>query len=142
MSLLEQDIIKKGRVDEKTVKQLEFEAGGNNQEYKMEGICDNAVYARESEAGHLLGLYYLVSWKSYPEDESTWKPALVVQHLRKLVSIFHKDHSNKPTAISSPIDLAPPMAKRNAPPNVNGKRKRGRPVGSVWKKVKHQPAAY
>ena len=37
----------------------------------MEGICDNTVYARESEMGHLLGLYYQVSWKSYPKDKST-----------------------------------------------------------------------
>ena len=61
VSLLDQDTTRKGRVDEKTVEQLEFKAGGNNEEYEVEGICDSAVYARESEAGHLLGLYYLVS---------------------------------------------------------------------------------
>ena len=81
MSLLEQDNTRKGRVDEKTAEQLEFEAGSDNKEYEVEGICDSAVYARQSEAGHLLGLYYLVSWKSYPEDESTWEPVLKVQHL-------------------------------------------------------------
>ena len=48
-------------MDEKTAEQLEFKIGGNNKEYKVEGICDNAVYARESKAGHLPGLYYLVS---------------------------------------------------------------------------------
>ena len=125
MSLLEQNTTRKGRVDEKTVEQLEFEAGGDNKEYEVEGIHDSAVYAKESEAGHLLGLYYLVSWKGYPEDKSTWEPASAVQHLRKLVSTFHKDHPDKPTATSPPIDLALPMAKRTAPPNVNGKRKRG-----------------
>ena len=46
MFLLELDTTKKGRVDEKTAKQLEFEAGGNNKEYKVEGICDSAVYVR------------------------------------------------------------------------------------------------
>ena len=51
----------KGRVDEKKAEQLKFEAGGNNEEYKVESICDSAVYARESEASHLLGFYYLVS---------------------------------------------------------------------------------
>ena len=71
VSLLEQDTTRKGRVDEKTAEQLEFEAGGNNEEYEMEGICDSAVYVRESEAGYLPGFYYLVSWKGYPEDEST-----------------------------------------------------------------------
>ena len=124
-------------MDEKTAEQLEFKAGGNNEEYEMEGICDSAVYARESEAGHLPGLYYLVSWKGYPEDESTWEPASAVQHLRKLVSTFHKDHPNKLTATSLPIDLASPMAKHITPPNVNDKQKRGRPVGSMRKKAKH-----
>ena len=61
MSLLEQDITRKGWVDEKTAEQLEFEADGDNKEYKVEGIYNSAVYARESEAGHLPGLYYLVS---------------------------------------------------------------------------------
>ena len=61
MSLLEQDTRKKGRVDEKTAKQLKFEAGGNNKEYKVEGIRDSAVYVRESKVGYLPGLYYLVS---------------------------------------------------------------------------------
>ena len=49
--------------------QLEFEAG-NDKEYKVDGIWDNAVYAREL-AGQLPGLYYLVLWKSYPEKENT-----------------------------------------------------------------------
>ena len=92
LSLLEQDTTRKGRVDEKTAEQLEFEAGGNNKEYEVESICNSAVYARELEAGHLLGLFYLLSWKDYPKDESTWKPASAVQHRRKLVSTFHKNH--------------------------------------------------
>ena len=61
MSLLEQDTIRKGRVDEKIAEQLEFEIDGDNEEYKVEGICDSAVYTRESGAGHLPGLYYLLS---------------------------------------------------------------------------------
>ena len=39
--------------------QLEFEAG-NNEEYEVERIRDNAMYAIKSKAGHLLELYYLV----------------------------------------------------------------------------------
>ena len=49
--------------------ELEFDAG-NNKEYEVEAIIDSAIYAKEVE-GHLPGLYYLVSWKSYPEEEST-----------------------------------------------------------------------
>ena len=59
--------------------QLEFEAG-DNKEYKIDGIHDSAVYAKESTTGQLPGLYHLVSWKNYPEEENTWEPALVIQH--------------------------------------------------------------
>ena len=49
-----------------------LDAGDNKgREYKVEAICDSAVYAKESESGHLLGLYYLISWKGYPEEENT-----------------------------------------------------------------------
>ena len=61
VSLLEPDTIRKGQIDAKTAEQLEFESGGNNKEYKVEGICDSAVYARELEVGHLPGFYYLIS---------------------------------------------------------------------------------
>ena len=65
--LLEQDTTSKGRVN-KTI-QLDF-GTGDNEEYKVEKIQDSAVYAKESE-GHLPGLYYLISWKGYPEEENT-----------------------------------------------------------------------
>ena len=42
--------------------QLEFEAG-NNKEYEIDGIWNNAVYAKESTTSQLSGLYYLVFWK-------------------------------------------------------------------------------
>ena len=56
--------------------QLEFEAG-NNKEYEVDDIWDSAVYARES-AEQLSWLYYLVLWKSYPEEENTWEHALAI----------------------------------------------------------------
>ena len=78
VSLLEQDTTRKGRVDEE-VRQMEFDAGDDESgEYEVEAIRDSAIYARESESGHLLGLYYLVSWKRYPEEENTWEPASAV----------------------------------------------------------------
>ena len=67
MLLLEQDTIKKGRVDNET----ELDAGNNNGKYEVEAIRDSVVYAKESESGHLPGLYYLVFWKGYPEEENT-----------------------------------------------------------------------
>ena len=67
MSLLEQIITKKGQVDENV---MEFEAG-NDEEYEVERIWDSAVYTKESTAGHLPGLYYLISWKDYLKEENT-----------------------------------------------------------------------
>ena len=135
VSLLEQDTTRKGRVDENVT---EFEAGNDEEEYKVEGIWDSAVYARESATGHLPGLYYLLSWKGYPEKENTWEPALAVQHLRKLISTFHKNNPDKPTATSPPTDTAPPMARPTMPrptmPRLNRKptkatkQKRGQPA--------------
>ena len=67
VSLLEQDITRKGRVDGDAT---ELDAGDDEGgEYEVEAIRDSAVYARESESGHLPGLYYLVSWKDYLQEE-------------------------------------------------------------------------
>ena len=60
-----------------------------------------------------------------------------MEYLRKLVSTFHKDYPNKLIAIFPSIGLAPPIAKRNALPNINCKRKCGQPVGNVQNKAKH-----
>ena len=118
VSLLEQDTTRKGRVDEK-VRQMEFDNGDDDSgEYKVKAIRNSAVYARESESNHLPGLYYLVLWKGYLEEKNTWELALAVQHLRKLISLFHKDHPNKPTATSPAIDTAPPTARPTVRPTV------------------------
>ena len=71
MLLLEQDTTRKKRVDE-NVTELEFDAG-NSKEYKVEAIWNSAVYTKESESSHLLGLYYLVAWKGYFEEENIWE---------------------------------------------------------------------
>ena len=68
MSLLEQDPTKKGQVDDKNV---ELDASNDNGKYEREAIWDSEVYARESESGHLPGLYYLVLWKGYSGEENT-----------------------------------------------------------------------
>ena len=62
MSLLEQDTTRKGQVD-KPRSQLEFEDNSDGEEYKFEAIRHSAVFARESESGHLPGLYYLLKFR-------------------------------------------------------------------------------
>ena len=66
VSLLEQDITKKGQMNNM---QLEFKAS-NDKEYEVDGIWDSAIYAKKSATGQLPGFYYLVLWKGYPEEEN------------------------------------------------------------------------
>ena len=145
MSLLEQDTTRKGRVDENAMELAKLDAGKDNSEYKVEAIRDSAVYTRES-AVHLPGLYYLVSWKGYPEEENTWEPALAVQQLKKLISSFHKGHPDKPTATFETIDTAPPMVRPTIKPTARPtapKQKQGRPAGkSTNKRAKKNWAAF
>ena len=104
MSLLEQDIIKKGQVDLGQVlpKLEEFEAR-DNKEYEVKTMIDSAVYGQQVN-NQISGLYYLILWKSYSKEENTWEPILVVIYFWKLINTFHKEHSEKPIATSSPLD--------------------------------------
>ncbi len=107
----------------KPEKELEFEAGGNK-EYEVEAIINSVVYGQQAN-NQMPGLYYLVLWKNYPEEENTWEPSSVVIHLWKLISTFHKKHPKKPTPTSPPLDSAPPMARPTI--SKKPKRKYGRP---------------
>ncbi len=70
VSLLEQNTTRKGRVDKALPEpEKEFEVG-ENKEYEVEGIIDSAVYGQQAN-DQMPGLYYLVSWKGYPEEENT-----------------------------------------------------------------------
>lgn len=59
ISLLEQDITKKGQVD-KIMPSLKIDEG-NSKKYKINVICNSKVYTKKLDSGHLLGFYYLVS---------------------------------------------------------------------------------
>ena len=114
-SLLEQDTTRKERMNELFPEsEPEFDAG-DNKEYKIKAIIDNAVYAKEAEA-HLPGLYYLVSWKSYLEKKSTWEPSFAIIHFWKIISIFHKNYPEKPMATTPPLNSALLMAKPTVKP--------------------------
>ena len=56
------------RVHDEDVEKLD---AGDKGKYELEAIRDSTVYAKETELGHLLDLYYLVSWKRYPEEKNT-----------------------------------------------------------------------
>lgn len=42
---------------DKIAEKLKFKVSYNNEEYKIEDICNSAVHTKESEISHLLGLY-------------------------------------------------------------------------------------
>ena len=105
----------------------------DNKKYEIEAIRDNAVYAKEAD-GHLPRLYYLIAWKSYPEEKNTWEPFSAIIHLRKMVSTFYKDHPEKPIATSAPLDSAPPIAKPTT--QLPPKRKQRQPTGRGMKLTK------
>ena len=50
--------------------QLEFE-DNIDKEYEFETIRNSVFYVKELKSGYLPGLYYLVSWKGYPEEDNT-----------------------------------------------------------------------
>ena len=76
MSLLEQDTTRKKQVSKKV---LEWNAGNKDSKgYKVEAICDSAVYANKSKSSYLPSLYYLVTWKGYSKEENTWEPLSAV----------------------------------------------------------------
>ena len=132
MSLLEQDTTRKGRMNELfSEPEPKFDTG-NNKEYEVEVIIDSVIYAKEAKK-HLLDLYYLVFWKGYLEEESTWEPFFAVIHLQKMIFTFHKNHPEKPTATSPPLNSASPMVKPLVKPPVkpSTKQKQDRPIGSI-----------
>ena len=146
ISLLEQDTTRKGRVNEK-VRQMEFNASDDDsREYKIEAIWDSIVYMRKSEPGHLPGLYYLALWKRYSKKKNTCEPASAVQYLRKLISLFHKNHPDKPTATFPIIDTAAPMVRSTVRLTVKSteppKQKQGRPTNNTNKRAKKNWAAF
>ena len=63
VSLLEQDIIRKKRINNQAnqallVSKREFEAK-NNKKYKIEAIINDIIYGHKAK-NYLLGIYYLV----------------------------------------------------------------------------------
>ncbi len=117
MLLLEQDITTKKQVDKTLLepkKDLKFETRGNK-EYEFEVIIDSAIYGQQTNSNQMPGLYYLVLWKGYLEEENTWKPSLAVIHLRKLINTFYKEHPEKPTATSPSLNSVLPMVRPTIP---------------------------
>ncbi len=61
-------------------KELEFETGGDK-EYEVKAIIDSMVSGQQANNNQMLGLYYLILWKGYPEKKNTWEPSSAVIYL-------------------------------------------------------------
>lgn len=109
MLLVKQDITKRRQLNDKLVLELEFEVG-NDKEYEVEAIKDSAVYV-DTYQEKLPKLYYLISWKGYPESESNQKSTLIIMHLWKIINTFYKNYLEKSTAISLLTNSALPMTR-------------------------------
>ncbi len=60
MSLLQQDIPRKGRVDKALPEPEKKYEAGDNKEYEVKAIIDSVVYGQQAN-NQMSGLYYLVS---------------------------------------------------------------------------------
>lgn len=100
----------KKRANGQIIFKLEFKSDGNGEEYKVEVISNSTDYGKESESGHLPGLYYLVSFKNYLEEENTCEPVSDVKHLTHCLVSFIIRIQKKLTATSTLIDSVSLMA--------------------------------
>lgn len=111
--------MRKGQVNK--LPKLESELNTRkDKEYKVEVIKDSIVYA-EFAKSQLLDLHYLVSWKSYSENKGTWEPDSAILYLWKIISIFYKDHPEKSTATSPPLDSTLSMTTPTIKPTIKRK---------------------
>jgi len=66
---------------------------GENPEWDVECIKDSRLWHGS--------LQYLVKWKGYPHEESTWEPAVNLEHAAECVAEFHRKHPSAPRRISA-----------------------------------------
>lgn len=62
--------MKNVQVDEIIVKELKFETGSNDQEYKIKNIWNGVVYVKMFKIGYLSDLNYLVFQNKYPKNKN------------------------------------------------------------------------
>lgn len=66
---------------------------GENPEWEAEYIKDSRLYRGK--------LQYLVKWKGYPNEESTWEPADHLKNASRLIKEFHQKYPAAPRRISA-----------------------------------------
>ena len=59
----------------------------NNNYYEVEKIMDRRIVKGKKE--------YLIKWKGYPENQSTWEPNSHLTYIQELVKKFNEEYNNK-----------------------------------------------
>ena len=67
---------------------------GDQPEWEVEYIKDSRLVGQN-------GFQYLVKWKGFPHEESTWEPAANLANAAVAVKDFHKKHPQAPRRISA-----------------------------------------
>jgi len=66
---------------------------GKEPEWEVEYIKDSRIRSGK--------LQYLVKWKDYPQEESTWEPEAHLRRSKKTIQDFHSRHPSAPRRISA-----------------------------------------
>jgi hypothetical protein len=72
------------------------------QEFEVQDILDSRLVHRQGQ--------YLVHWQGFPISDSTWEPAIHLEHSQDLIKNFHAQYPTKPGPFPAP---RPSVAKRS-----------------------------
>jgi hypothetical protein len=69
-------------------------------EYEVERILQSEVHTTCWKIGRRYefckSLYFLVQWKDYPDDKSTWKPGTSLEHVSESIEEFYGQNHDVP----------------------------------------------
>ena len=82
------------QIEREAEKAKEREPDGDNEEYEVEVLLDSRISKRGRGR-----LEYLVKWKGYPNEESTWEPKENLKNSQKAITEFHKNNPSAPRRI-------------------------------------------
>jgi hypothetical protein len=69
-------------------------------EYEVERILQSEVRTTRRKSGgrykQIKSLYFLVQWKGYPDDESTWEPGTSLERATESIEEFYRENPEAP----------------------------------------------
>lgn len=126
MSLLEQDTKKKSGW-----MKCQNQKKNNSKEYEDTAISNSEIYVKESNSSHLLGLYYLVLWKDYIEEEITWELISAGLYLCNIINTFYYNYLKKLIITFPPINFVRLMIKVTIKPKTPSSKQKRDPLAKA-----------